>query len=382
MNPTRPEPTRTAASAPERNFGLDVARAGAIGLVLVDHLAIYVWQPAPSAQRWFFPLGFLGVELFFVLSGFLIGQILLSMAAAAGQMSLRLALDFWLRRWIRTLPNYYLFLAFLALSPNASPSWEYLVFAQNLCGPTPDFFPISWSLAVEEWFYLLLPLLALALSFFTPSPVRAIMLAALVLFATSVSLRTFLGPGLKWEEEVRRVVMFRFDALMLGVLLAAIFLHRRRWFDRLRSTWTLLTSVLSLAIVYLITMTQYQGWDFVSSSANLLLMPWADLSFALLVGWLWHWKPSAFPLRGAVVCTSLWAYSLYLSHGPVLRALLKTPLRPNTPADVLRWPKLLLFAAACFITAALLYRFFEKPIMDLRRKLPPLPRQPASARSL
>ena len=84
----------------QRNFGLDVLRAAAIVMVLVSHTA--------NALNF---LGVYGVELFFVLSGFLIGDILIRSAARQSRFDFRDLAEFWTRRWFRTLPNYYWFLA-------------------------------------------------------------------------------------------------------------------------------------------------------------------------------------------------------------------------------------------------------------------------------
>ncbi|RYY95852.1 MAG: acyltransferase, partial [Chitinophagaceae bacterium] len=96
---THPAGTRTV-------FGLDLMRAIAILLVLVAH-SHFFWPGSYRAQQWFFgATAFWGVELFFVLSGFLIGRILLRLfdKAHVSAASIRV---FWIRRWLRTLPNYY-----------------------------------------------------------------------------------------------------------------------------------------------------------------------------------------------------------------------------------------------------------------------------------
>ena len=89
---------------PTRNFGLDILRAVAIGLVLLAHGL----TSATAHSKLRVPLAtgaFFGVELFFVLSGFLIGGILFRSIAEAGVFTPAALRGFWLRRWFRTLPN-------------------------------------------------------------------------------------------------------------------------------------------------------------------------------------------------------------------------------------------------------------------------------------
>src|ERR1700722_16417443 len=102
---------RIFVSAPScRNYGLDLLRAAAIGLVLISHFSLVfvgLFDPNPVVQ----PAGFLGVELFFVLSGFLIGQILLRTVLVSPVLPT--VKIFWSRRWFRTLPAYYVVITIL-----------------------------------------------------------------------------------------------------------------------------------------------------------------------------------------------------------------------------------------------------------------------------
>src|SRR5690606_11073676 len=102
-----------------------------------------------------FHFGGYGVELFFVLSGFLIGTILLrAFRKEFGVNELRY---FWMRRWLRTIPAYYAALAFAFWSKEAfDPS--YLILIQVPVTGNSSILPVAWSLAIEEWFYLLFPL--------------------------------------------------------------------------------------------------------------------------------------------------------------------------------------------------------------------------------
>ena len=131
-----------------RNLGLDLMRLFAIYFVLIEHGGK---NPFGDVL-----LGGLGVEIFFVLSGFLIGRIIIrEFKDFKGYETFR---HFWVNRWFRTLPLYYLALLVQILLSNKM-EWGYLyylVFLQNNFYGI-SLFPISWSLVVEEWFYLGLP---------------------------------------------------------------------------------------------------------------------------------------------------------------------------------------------------------------------------------
>ncbi|TCJ17629.1 acyltransferase [Flaviaesturariibacter flavus] len=219
-----PRTAPVAGSSPV--FGLDLMRALAILLVLVAH-SHFFWPGSYHGQQWFFgATAFWGVELFFVLSGFLIGRILLRLFEEdVSAASLRV---FWMRRWLRTLPNYYLALIVYLLFYNRvqagfSPAahWTYFLFLQNLVTPIPEFFIVTWSLTVEEWSYLLLPLLLLLAARLGG---RNRHLAILGLLTAGSLLLRFIylqqHPAIPWETGLRRIAVFRFDAIATGVLAA------------------------------------------------------------------------------------------------------------------------------------------------------------------
>src|SRR4051812_21992985 len=203
-----------------RIFGLDLLRAVAILAVVATHTRVFLLPHFPGLSRIGF--GTFGVELFFVLSGFLIGGILLNLGDTLAHP--RTLVTFWYRRWMRTLPNYVLFLAIavvaqLATGRNPPRLDSYLFFGQNLVRPIPPFFAESWSLAVEEWFYLAFPLL-LAIVLRWRRVRRAFVAVALVLLIVPPILRVVWLEGGMAEEGMREIVILRLDALMYGVLAA------------------------------------------------------------------------------------------------------------------------------------------------------------------
>jgi peptidoglycan/LPS O-acetylase OafA/YrhL len=217
-----------------RNDWLDLCRALAILMVLLSHGRVFLRPTMPWAEYFRFG-GFFGVELFFVLSGFLIGGILIRLSRKRGTHWLR---GFYARRWFRTLPNYYLFVLINILlvwggirTGELDAIWKYLLFVQNLFGPHPLFFPEAWSLALEEVFYLLFPASFLLLGRLTGLPAaRSILVVALAVIALSLLARLLVASSVaNWDEEIRKVVFLRFDSLMFGVLLAWVYDRRPRW---------------------------------------------------------------------------------------------------------------------------------------------------------
>ena len=148
-----------------RIYGLDVYRAIAIVIVVMGHGILI--NPDMSLP---FPV-IDGVELFFVLSGFLIGTILIRTLEEEDSFNFRSVLFFWKRRWFRTLPNYYLILlinvllvSFEVINGDIDQfGWSFIFFTQNLYDSFYGFFWESWSLSVEEWFYIVLPLFILVI---------------------------------------------------------------------------------------------------------------------------------------------------------------------------------------------------------------------------
>ena len=151
----------------KRIYGLDILRALAILFVVYGHSIIFVIKVWP--KKWLTIPVLDGVSIFFVLSGFLIGGILLKIFEEQ-KASFRLLWKFWIRRWFRTLPNYFLLLIVLFIiqglilnKTSLAQFWPYLFFSQNLNSIHPVFFPEAWSLSVEEWFYVFIPLGLLAI---------------------------------------------------------------------------------------------------------------------------------------------------------------------------------------------------------------------------
>jgi peptidoglycan/LPS O-acetylase OafA/YrhL len=242
---------------------LDGLRGLAVLMVVVYHYGLSVSLPPgffSRLQGWLL-LGAYGVDLFFVLSGFLIGGILLDCKASP-----RYFRTFYLRRFHRIFPLYYLWLGlymilaltvFQYLPQSIRAGWSgwrpavvYGFFAQNLVsknlqGVSAAWLGPLWSLAVEEQFYLLIPL---AVRFLSRRRLVQLLLAAL---AISPLLR--LAFLIRTHGAQYTATPLRADALAMGVLLA-LALRQPGWPDRIRQNlhWLYAAiAALAVAVLYL-----------------------------------------------------------------------------------------------------------------------------------
>lgn len=309
--------------------------------------------------------GSLGVNAFFVVSGFLITHLLLKEHDASGAISLR---DFYLRRSLRIFPAYYVFLALsltvdhfqgdLRSKDDAVAALLYLQNYRNaMFGHSDSSVALSWSLGVEEQFYLLWPGVLL------------------VLLATgSWSAKRFLilsiGGVLAWRCLAYGVLDFsqswaynafdcRFDSLAIGCLLSVGLRDAgvRYQFERLGRSW--LPPLLTVLLIMLPTYLAPRGWKHsVGFTYEALLVsvliaqllqqsgrgPWAWLE--------WRW----IRYLGAI------SYSLYLYHGWGLGLGDNFQSLPH-------WAQFVLGCVAGVFLASCSYLFVEKPFLRLKDRL-------------
>lgn len=204
-----------------RIFGLDLLRFFAIFFVMHDHGSRFV--PKAFLDYYNF-IRYDGVGVFFVLSGFLIGGILLKQLDKY-KFNLNFLFDFWIRRWMRTLPNYFLFLvsllilySFIYNDFEISSHLNYFIFFQNIYSGKLDFFGESWSLAVEEWFYLSLPILMLTLGLIIKSQKIILFISIILILIVCNYFRYCLFMSNNDYEDINHSVLGRLDSIIYGVL--------------------------------------------------------------------------------------------------------------------------------------------------------------------
>ncbi|MES2566482.1 MAG: acyltransferase [Bacteroidota bacterium] len=354
----------------DRIFGLDILRFCAIVFVVAAHGR----SMAQDTILFEFPYLIFndGVNLFFALSGFLIGGILLKQTNVLNEFSASNLLSFWKRRWLRTLPNYYLILLVnivlvkfhLVQADFNGFNWRFFLFLHNFSSGFNDFFLESWSLSIEEWFYIFAPLLLFG--FIKIWPVKkAFLITVLILIIAPVFFRLlkYDPDGFHWfqtDSEVRKVVVMRLDAIGYGLLAAWLAFYYGDFWKKCRF-WFLGLSILSHLLI-----------DYLNASGNILYLQ--VLEFSLLAATSVLYLPLADSIKTAtgiipkfITYISKISYSMYLVNLGIVSSVMRQhfPVKDTTDGVI----KYILYWCIVIGLSGILYRFFEKPVMNLRSKI-------------
>lgn len=360
---------------PHRSNGLDNLRALAIALVFMYHYMVFVSGEATFG--WASSVGWVGVDLFFVLSGYLIGNQLFSGLVARRDLSLP---RFYARRALRTWPVFWLVLAAYFIFPSVMggkpppPLWTFLTFTQNYQLQPGTAFSHAWSLCIEEQFYLVLPLVVLLAVKVGSRRIQAWLLL-LALLAFGITARWVLwseygleagGKGDGYYPNVYYATLGRFDEFLPGIAVALVKNYHPLLWQRLLARGAALFAVglvSVLAILYGVLFHYYiddYGYPFFMSVFGYSLVA---MAFSLLVASALspHSPLQRIKIPGAN-SLALWSYSIYLTHKPV-GFILKGYLAPYA----LSQPVLVVvIAAASIALGAVLYRLVELPFMQWR----------------
>ncbi len=363
---------RLSLPEPRHLAGLDLLRGAAILLVLLFH---YPRQDAPALLDAIAGFGWTGVELFFVLSGFLIGSQLLEPVARGETLSLG---RFYLRRSLRILPSFlavlglYLLVPAWAERPVHTPAWRFLTFTQNFGLRTGDGFSHAWSLCVEEHFYLTLPLAVLALRGRLRGG-QAVLGVGLVMLCGalvrgSVWMHQFGSPDVEpsawrgYNTFLYYPTYARLDGLLCGVLLALVRVFRPAlWESALRSPGRFA----ALGLAFVGAAAWLDGAHTKSLAATVLAFPLVALGFAAWV--VAMASPGASRLCArlpGVRALATLSFALYLTHKAAWHGVHEllaphgfTPLHPVT---------VLACIPVVLATAWVLHQCIERPGLRLR----------------
>lgn len=354
-----------------RSHGLDVLRCLAISLVFMAHYSVLTKQTT---------LGILGhtrgigVDLSFILSGYLIGHQIISAFAKDETFSLY---NFYNKRMLRTLPAYLFILGIYFLIPSlrerplVTPLWKFLTFTQNF-GLTSGAFSHIWSLCVEEQFYLIFPIIALVLA-------RQKSLKAWWLFIASILLIEIILRMMIWlnfiyqagNDTVSPYLTYiyyptycRLDSIVIGISLALLRNYHTKLWANLTKYGNILLVIGILSSCFMVYLFQ-KSTDFFPSvfGFSLRAISLSTLILAALSTNSWLYK---FRIPGAMTL-ALYSYPIYLTHKQFIHVtnLLFSSLAIGKSSLAILFMSVL----STLIGAWMLHITLEKPFLKLRNKI-------------
>ncbi len=356
---------------------LDGIRGLAILLVIVMHYFVMAVSPTPGALSSYLQLLFInantGVDLFFVLSGFLIGGILLDNRESPNYFK-----AFYARRFFRIFPLYYavlaLFYAALAFgaarfeSPDyplfsgALPAWSYLLYVQNFAVAALGSFGCNglgatWSLAIEEQFYLLAPLVVRRVAG------KKLAIGLLIVVALAYVSRLLIAQRAGWPVPVFVLTFCRADTLAIGILTAMIVRANAsmKYRPALYAAWAALGfTVLLMSRSHITTSSKsmvYFGYNVFGLFYALTILL-AVIHQRGMLACIFRLKP----LREL----GLLAYCVYLIHAPVNGLCHSLLLHASPSMNSLKGCAVTLAAFLLTITIAhLSWLYFERPLLSM-----------------
>lgn len=371
---------------------MDFVRAISILMVVFGHTSLFflraqnvpfVGKISPAFTEGIMNFGIVGVELFFVLSGFLIGGILIRIFMQPGDFSFAAIKNFWTRRWFRTLPNYWLLLTVCLVVNHLVDfdrfQWHYLkgyFFLQNFFSPNSlGGYPEGWSLSIEEWFYLSLPLVMYFSVRLLPGANRERLLLKIFTGYLAVffllRLVNAFNPinGVDPDEGIRKVVIFRLDSVMYGVVLAYVKYFRGAFFIKWRRYFLAISLAGSSGILLLLFKYNFalrsNGDPVIRFLSNAFLYFMLPLMLSLCL----PYAAGVSEIKNKRSTTiirhlSKISYSMYLTHYSLVYLLFFHPIKVNSIGSVSLLYILYWFTVTTL--SSLIYKYFEYPVMNLR----------------
>ena len=303
-------------------------------------------------------LSSISVEVFFIISGFVLAPQILKVAKSKNIDNYKI---FLIRRWYRTIPLYILSLTLTSIILGQIFSFDflkYLFFIQNFFKIIVelDYFSISWSLSVEEWFYLIFPFFLFIFFKFYKFDDRKLIMSASILFIFLILLIRFININEEeWGSSVRRVVLFRLDSIVFGFIL---YFYKDKIIDNFfNKVWLLISIIVTSIIVFkILEINASKNIIFYKIIFHYVVALWGLLM--VLFFYMIDKKIEKNYLIKLNLFLGKISYSIYLFHLLIIYIISLFNL-----SIILT---IFLFLFIQIFVSYLLYFYFEKPILELR----------------
>jgi peptidoglycan/LPS O-acetylase OafA/YrhL len=238
---------------------------------------------------------------------------------------------------------------------------NYFTFTQNLSSPHPYFYPEIWPISIEEWSYLFLPLPFLLISKLKSNNINIIIVALLLLVLLVNILR--INYIFKYNPEqdwgIRKIVMFRLDAIFYGAVIALLMNKFKPWFSKKRVLLLILGFIIGTTLNLLLIKTN-------NSYSNSFLFILSPIAGSLIIPYFNYTLFSSHPFNKLFTHISLISYSILLCHLYFIQFSLLLLFHPNNAIASLIVT--LLYFISVLLFSTFFYNYIERPILILRKK--------------
>jgi peptidoglycan/LPS O-acetylase OafA/YrhL len=360
----------------ERIIGLDIIRCVAILSVVYAHGKLLLPGKLYSSYESFTILKIDGVSIFFILSGFLVGRILIKMILDTSFIKKDLT-NFWIRRWLRTIPTYLLVLSglltyrMLIFNDFSDFDIRYFFFAQNFLSVHPDFFPEAWSLSFEEWFYLLLPLFCfMNYKLFNNKNLSILISISIFLILPLINrviIYEYNNGQINLSSEYRKIVFLNIDSLIYGFITAYLSVKQYDFWIKYKK-YLLYVGMIALVFNYF----NPGNWKNFYPPLTLNI---ESLTIMCFFPFLSNYKTTNIKLLDTFfIFISLISYSMYLLNLSIIQGytipIMNNILdRKDYNVESVYISNYIAYWMFTIVSSFLLYNFYERPITNLRDRI-------------
>lgn len=358
-----------------RIYGFDIIRTIALLSVLLGHGAFII--PAVKGTFYMNAVEFLdGVFVFFILSGFLIGQLLIYTIENKPVTKATL-IDFLKKRLLRTLPAYYVTIIVLAILSLITikgfgnlKMFLYLIFSQNLFTSHPHFFAEAWTLSIEVWFYILIPTSIFILNgYFKLSEKKSIIFT--ILFFVVFGFITRWLRSLNYNEldavitdqMFRKQVITRIDSVTFGIIGAYIFRYHNLIWYKYKYLYLFIGVIIFLY-------TKFPILEETVFYRLVLFYTLQSFSFLLILPFFSTIKKGSGIIFRIITLLSYVSFSIYLINLNIVQIFILNNINFGKIIGVnLMIIKYFLYLLISIFGGIIMYKYVELPFMNLRKKM-------------